>query len=118
MQDLGPDDLALSAETQDALDRFLAEAQEAFPEKLDHVVLFGSVARGEASASSDVDLFVEWDGPEGEAIRSLVPITTRIRLDTGVDIAVHPVSPERLETLRDATTSFYRNVQRDGVGLA
>lgn len=113
-----PEDLDLPPDVAQALERFLAEATERFPDRIQRVVLFGSVARGEAREDSDVDLLVVWDGSEGEAIRSLVPITSEILVDTGVDLAIHPVSPNRLETLRAADTYFYRNLQQEGVSVA
>lgn len=115
MERKAPSDVPAEPAVRKAIQRFVEEATDRHGDAVGRVVLFGSVARGEATEGSDVDLFVEWDGREWEGIKALVPITTRILLDTGIDLAVHPVSPERLERLRSTGSLFYRNVEREGI---
>lgn len=98
-----------------ALARFLEEALEHHGDRIDRVILFGSVARGEARAESDVDLLTVWRGSQNEALDALVPITTRILRDTGVDILTHPVTVEQFRRIQAMRTGFYENVDREGV---
>ena len=45
----------------------------------------------------------------------LIPITTRILIDTGVDLAVHPATPDSFARLEELRTAFYENVEAEGV---
>lgn len=112
------EDLEIDPDVREAIRRFVSEAHDRSGNRLEKVVLFGSWARGEAGKGSDVDLLVLWAGPEGEAIRELTPITTQILIATGVDLAIHPISPQRLATIREADTYFYRNLTQEGVAVA
>lgn len=75
-----------------------------------HVVfayLFGSMARGRARPSSDVDVAVMLDGEDGEAL-------ARIRADLAT--AVHPRRAD-VVALRGAPVALAYRVRRDGVLL-
>lgn len=105
-------------EVRDAIRRFLAEAQAAVGDRMGAVVLYGSTARGDARPDSDVDLLVIWNGGILEALDLLVPITSRILLESGVDISVHPRSASDMEHLRSIGSAFAQNLDREGVVVA
>lgn len=107
--------LPMEARFKQALVRFLSEAKDAAGSKISRIVLYGSVARGEAAAESDIDLLVEWRGPVQEALDCLVPITGRILLECGVDISVHPVPEGHLAWLQQLDSGFSRAVHGEGV---
>lgn len=76
----------------------------------EHVSLFGSVARGEATAESDLDVLVKFSEPVIQsgfgyfnALESLRLLISRITGAPSVDIVAEPLGKER----------FKRNVERD-----
>jgi predicted nucleotidyltransferase len=76
----------------------------------EHVSLFGSVARGEATAESDLDVAVTFAEPVIQsgfgyfsAVEDLRRLLTRITGAPSIDIVPEPLSKER----------FRRNVERD-----
>lgn len=76
----------------------------------EHVSIFGSVARGEATAGSDLDILVKFSEPVIQSgfgyFSTLSALQERIAEITGashVDIVAEPVRKERLR----------RNVERD-----
>lgn len=109
------EDLPVDPTIREAIRRFVEEARDRYGDKVGEVILYGSVARGEATEGSDVDLLVRWDGTEGEAVRALIAITTRILVEAGILISLHPVSPQRFRRLRETGSHFYRTVQREGI---
>lgn len=115
MQQLAVDEVPASEQVRGAIRRFLDEALAAHGDRIERVILFGSVARGQATGESDVDLLTVWRGPQDEALDALVPLTTRILRDTGVDIMTHPVTTEQFAHIREMRTGFYENVERKGV---
>jgi predicted nucleotidyltransferase len=63
-----------------------------------HLDVFGSVARGEATAASDVDLVVTFDEGHTQSLLDLARLKNRLRelLGTEVDVAVEPIKTARL----------------------
>ncbi|MFN3742681.1 MAG: nucleotidyltransferase domain-containing protein [Anaerolineales bacterium] len=53
-----PEDASLNALLRDLAQRYAAVAQDTLGENLTSVILFGSVARSEARADSDIDLLI------------------------------------------------------------
>jgi len=82
--------------------------------RLEGVVLFGSCARGEEEAESDVDLLVLLRGQFdlfGE-IQKIVDALYAIGLDSGRCISAQPVP---FEDYRDGRLQLYRNAAREGI---
>ncbi len=79
------------------------------PEK---IILFGSLARGDAHEWSDIDLIVVKDTEMsyGERVKALLP-ALRGRL-VGADIVIY--TPEEYERGKQARWGLVRDVERDG----
>lgn len=48
------------------MEEFVRRVLERYEDKIDSIILFGSVARGEAKEDSDIDILVIWKGDEAE----------------------------------------------------
>jgi predicted nucleotidyltransferase len=70
---------------------------------LSHVSLFGSTARGEATASSDVDLAVTLDEAAGIDLFRFAAISQQVArmLDAKVDLVVEPARNPRMQAQID-----------------
>ena len=86
----------------EAMARLKAHEAELKQLGVEHLYLFGSTARGEARAASDVDLF--FDHPEGSiglfGLMDLQDFTARIlgcRADVMTRRSLHPVLRDRIE---------------------
>lgn len=108
-------ELSADPEIVDAIRTFLDEAKARHGDRIERVVLYGSVARGEADETSDVDLLVLWRGRDWDGTRKLARVTTEILQETGVDLSARAVSPDRWQRLEDLDASFLRNVEREGL---
>jgi predicted nucleotidyltransferase len=86
---------------------------EAIDSRVHTVLLFGSIARGEATADSDIDLAVialpEWNG------RVELADTVRARLGNDCDVVVF--SPNEFEGLARDAEPVVSGILRDGVAL-
>ena len=85
-----------------------------YGERLRGVYLFGSHARGEADAESDVDVAVVVSRPGGyvEEIRRTGPIASELSLRYGISIC--PVILDE-EDWREADSPFLANVREEAV---
>lgn len=96
------------------------KAKEIFCDKLDCVILYGSYARGDATAQSDIDMMILADLPI-EEINANKRIFTNLSSELGLanDVVV-------TVTLKDSQTfyryvndmPFYNNIKREGVQIA
>src|SRR5581483_6439013 len=77
-----------------------AHAAELRAAGIRHVSVFGSVARGEAGADSDIDLVAEIDRSAGLDLFGLVALERRPgeMLGHTVDLTLEPVEKPRLQT--------------------
>lgn len=82
--------------------------------RLRDVILYGSWARGEATADSDIDLAVVLQGQvsPGQEIDRMIDAITDLNLKHGILISVYPVSEESYATVR---SPLLINIHREGV---
>ena len=82
-----------------ALDTFVSAVRQAYAERLDRVVLYGSRARGEAVNGSDVDTLVILDRCEDfwAEFDRIKEIATDVSIEHDVVISALPVAREQFE---------------------
>jgi len=110
--------LAPGATDRDPSWAVIAEVKKAaraiYGERLDRLIVFGSVARGEATKDSDIDLMLVLRGPidVGREIDRIVDQTYAIDLKHGTLTSVVPIS---LEDFITRTSPLLMNVRREGI---
>ncbi|HEY5046858.1 MAG TPA: nucleotidyltransferase domain-containing protein [Rhizomicrobium sp.] len=100
--------------TDPILVRFRRSLNEAYGNRIERVVLFGSRARGEARSDSDYDIavFIRDPGELWDELGSLSHITTDILNDTGAVISAKPFAAQSWRE-RSALMGEIRNDGRD-----
>lgn len=80
------------------------------------LILYGSSARQEATASSDIDLLVLLEEPFDyfHELRTIVALLYPVQLESERLISAKPASVEEFE---QGTISLYRQAKREGVRL-
>ncbi len=97
------------------LQRIRARLEQTYGDRLKGLMLYGSEARGEAKADSDIDLLVLLEGPlmMNEEIKRTVDAIYPLQLEeTGRPIHALPVDAAHYHSGRRA---LYRNVRREGI---
>lgn len=82
-------------------------------DELSQVVLFGSLARGEATPKSDVDLLIVLDEKEEEKIQKR--IRSELEKKWGADFSLIFRSTDQIEDMKRGGKPLYEEIQRDGV---
>jgi predicted nucleotidyltransferase len=98
---------------QEPVREFVKVALEKYEDKIEGIILFGSVARGKAKEDSDIDVLVVGD----VSLEELVDISFPILLEYGELISAKDMEKDHFEFLAREEYSFVRNVLRDGVVL-
>jgi predicted nucleotidyltransferase len=96
------------------LNEFKRELHSLYGERLKDVILFGSHARGEARADSDIDVMVvlRGDVAPGREIDRMIDVITDLNLKYGVLLSVVPVAEDKY--LR-RNSPLLLNVRREGI---
>ena len=100
------------------LEALLADLRAAlgdlYGDRLVRLVLYGSQARGDTHAESDVDVLVVLDGDvqPGREIRRMSSIVFEVGLENEVYVSTLPVSEGEYEA---ASSSWLRNVRDEGI---
>ena len=90
-----------------------------FGEKLDQIILYGSYARGDYDAESDIDIAVIADGTDEELSmyrRNLVKETSRFLRQYDKLVSLHEIPLDRYNKYKE-DYPFYRNINTEGVTL-
>jgi len=98
---------------QEPLREFVNVALEKYGEKIEAIILFGSVAMGKAKRDSDIDILIVTKDEDFRLRRALIGISFDILLETEENISVKALSKEEFE--RNKNFSFLRNVISEGV---
>lgn len=104
----------LKPELQAILRSLRGELARVLGDQLQSVILYGSQARGQAGADSDIDVLVvvRDDSDYGDLIRRTSAIVSSLSLQHDVVISRAFVARERFEREQ---TPFLLNVRREGV---
>ncbi len=97
------------------LTRFRDAVREAYGDRLERIVLYGSRARGDHHPDSDYDIavFIRDLGPLRTELDVLSNITTDILYETGAVISAKPL----FAGSHELRTGFMHEVRRDGQAL-
>ena len=99
---------------KDLLDIFVRSLKEKHGDKIERIILFGSVARGEDKEHSDVDVLIITSYDSFKMQRLVSEIVVNILLKTGVYISAKVLTKDELDFLRKMK-SFYRSVMEEGI---
>ena len=95
------------------VEEFVRRALEKYRDRIENIILFGSVARREAREDSDIDILVVGD----VSLEELVDLTFPILLEYGELISAKDMKKDYFEFLIREEYSLIRNVLKEGVVL-
>lgn len=107
--------MELMAAEKQIVREFKRRVEQQFPDQLVRLVLFGSKARGDSSAESDIDVLVvirSEDWRLGDAIRA---VGYALELEHGVVLSIQVMSLGHYDQLQACGSQFLKAVEREGV---
>jgi predicted nucleotidyltransferase len=109
---------ALTSAEQEAVDAHTQALRDVFGQRLERVILFGSRARGDAHAESDIDVMAVLSGAVGLAdICTAARAAVQVLVDTGIYIEALLLSHDEYEHPEGQLSYLVRAAQREGVAL-
>ncbi len=107
----------LTDRERQALAAFVDRIRQRFDGLILSAMLFGSRARGEASADSDVDVLVVIDKEDYRVRKEIRYLAAEVWLEYGLFLSTRVWSRSHWRKLQEMQTLLYRNIQRDGIDL-
>ena len=107
----------LTPNEQAAVGDYVAAIREQFPDEVLSAALYGSKARGDAHAESDIDLLVLVDKENREIQSALWRIASDVSLEYNVVLSVRVYAETRWAESRRIGLPLYRGIVADGVPL-
>lgn len=101
---------------QEAVQEFVRRIEKDHYDEIESIILFGSVARGEAQEDSDIDILVIIKEEDFKLRRLFIGEAFDTFRDTGNKISVKVLSHKDFHLRKNY--SFLKNVMADGVKIA
>ena len=107
----------LNDKEREILQEFKHRLLDQFPEEVLEIRVFGSMASGEATEESDIDVLVITKSDDwriGDAIRRI-----GYDLDSEINykLSIQPLPAQHINYLADNHFSFYRNVSQESIPI-
>jgi predicted nucleotidyltransferase len=100
-----------------ALGAFVARLRKEHADQIERVVLFGSKARGDFDAESDLDVFVLVKSDDWHFHDRLVTFSSPISVKYDALISPKVVGPSLYRKMRKQRSFFLENIRKQGVVL-
>ena len=107
----------LAPDEQSALTELISWLQDTWSDCITHVWLFGSKARGDSDAESDIDLLIVGRDADDVLREAVAETAYKLSLKHGVLLCEHVLSGWRFAQMRARQEPLYRNISRDGIDL-
>lgn len=112
------DALTLPRTVEETLGRFVAGVRARFGPRVAAVTLYGSYARGEGTADSDVDCLVLLDHVDREDDRAITDLSADLTWQlAGVVISPMVMSVDEFETWKARERATPLAIEREGIAL-
>ncbi len=108
----------LSDIEQKAISEFLARVRSTYGTQLQRAMLFGSKARGEATAGSDIDVAVILEDETWEIRDEICKVGADISLQYDVLLDARVFSVARWKYMSEIRAGLYQNISSDAIPLA
>lgn len=108
---------SLSKPERRAIETFLTRVRQAHPQRVKQLRLFGSKARGDSHAGSDIDILLIVDEEDWRFRHAISNIAADVSLAHDVLIEPRVIGQARWDKMRRHHFVLYENVQAEGVGL-
>lgn len=109
--------LNLQANAALALQRFAETIRQRFAQRIRDVRLFGSTARGNAHAESDIDVCVVVDALTWDEKREIWDAATTLNIQHDTQLSPLVLRPEELEHLRSRERRLALDIDQEGVQI-
>ena len=110
-------DKQIPGKYQEAVGEFVRRVKEKYEDKIDSIILFGSVARGEAREDSDVDILVVVKERNIEDMKEIYGIAFEVSMEHSQGISPKVYTESEVLNRIEMDAPFIKEVLKGGVSL-
>ena len=110
-------DMQIQEKYQEAVEEFVRRVKGKYKDKIDSIILFGSVARGEAKEDSDVDILVVVKERNIEDMKEIHGIAFEVSMEHSQDISPKIYAVNEILNRMEIGAPFIKEVLKEGVSL-
>jgi predicted nucleotidyltransferase len=103
--------------TQPIFTEFKRRIEQRFPGELVRLVVFGSQARGEATADSDIDLLAVIQSQDWRLGDDIRDIGYELEIEHGLVLSIQVMSQRQYNERKALGSTFLANVEREGLAV-
>ena len=107
--------MSLEKQEEKALKHFKEVLTQQFSSEVVSIHLFGSKARGDSHAASDIDVLVVTQQDDWRLKEEIGKVATKILLDDGIYLSIKVMGRFLQKRLIDVGSPFIRNIQSEGI---
>lgn len=107
----------LSTNERKAVEDFVTRLRTQFPDRVCQTVFFGSKARGDSHAGSDIEILLITDTDDWRFRHAISDVASDVSLEYGVLIGPRVIGKANWEEMAQHHFGLYENVAREGVPL-
>ncbi len=96
------------------INNFTEDAIKRYKDRIQAIILFGSVARGTSRKGSDIDILVVEKGDRLKMRRNLASLVTKTLLEDGKYISIKTLSTEDFRNNIRLGSPFIKNILKEG----
>jgi len=108
----------LSEIEQKAISEFLTRLRSTYGSQLQQAMLFGSKARGEATADSDIDVAVILADETWEIRDEICRVSAEVSLQYDVLLDARVIGAARWQSMSEIRAGLYQSITNDTIPLA
>ena len=109
--------MLLEKQEEKALKHFKDALTQQFNSEVVSIRLFGSKARGDSHATSDIDVLVVTQRDDWQLKEEIGKVATKIFLDDGIYLSIKVMGQFLQQRLIDVGSPFIRDIQSEGIAI-
>ncbi len=109
---------SLTSREETAVNTFLLHLQQQLGGVVQKTTLFGSKARGDSEADSDIDILILVDEENWTLRDKISLLASRVSLNYDVLLGTQVVGQQRWQQMKQDDFSLCKNIEREGVALS
>ena len=95
--------------------KFVNEVKNQYENKIYKTILFGSYARGDNRADSDIDMLIIWEGNRSKKKKKIEDIAFDYLLEEGLYFSIKVLNTQQYNELKEKGSPFIENIEKEGV---
>ena len=110
-------DMQIQGNYQEAVDEFVRRVRRKYEDKIDSIILFGSVARGEAKEDSDIDILVVIKKKNVKDMKEIYGIAFEVSMEYLLDVSPKVYGINEILNSLKIGVPFIKEVLKEGVSI-